>query len=180
MNDLPVYIREMKDSDKAFIACTWMDVIRFSRPKKTEDENTKMLTTWTDVKNVYSPIINALFREKPKMFRVLVDEKNEDQIYGWVCGGKYCVHFIYIKEDFRGFGFSKLLIRAVGYVHRLWTFSHWSGDCERHKKIGHIHYRPELFRRLVRGLRNNETKDSSVEDGDNDSRRIIQTVTVGG
>jgi hypothetical protein len=148
MNDLPVYIRELKDEDRAFIVCTWLDALRYSAPAFC-------LFSPADIKKAYIPLINMLFNRRPNLFRVLVNEEDGNQIFGWVCGDARCTHFVYVKEDFRDEGLASLLIE-IGRKTKKWTFSHWTRVCE---QIDGIEYKPSLFRRLVNEL--DQTEESS-------------------
>jgi hypothetical protein len=167
VNDLPVYIRELQDGDKAFVACTWMDSLRYSAPAFC-------LFSPAVIKKAYIKTINRLFDKRPNLFRVLVNEEDGDQIFAWVCGDTSCTHFVYVKEDFRQEGFATLLI-DVKRKSESWTFTHWTRDCER---IGDIEYKPSLFRSLIHELDQAEESSSTAVNqraGDGDS-----TVADGG
>ena len=149
MNDLPVYIRELKTTDHAFIVCTWLDALRYSTPSLC-------LISPDEIKKAYVKTINTLFERRPNLFRVLVNEEDGEQIFGWVCGDTRCTHFVYVKEDFRQEGLASLLI-DVRRKSDGWTFTHWTRDCER---IGRIEYKPSLFRSLINEL--DQTEESDV------------------
>ena len=63
------------------------------------------------------------------------DPSDPDTVWGWSCSEADCLHFIYVKNAFRGFGIGRLLLRETG----LWgdeirishrtpaLFSHWPG-----------------------------------------------------
>jgi hypothetical protein len=149
VNDLPVYIRELQTGDKAFIACTWMDSLRYSAPAFC-------LFSPAAIKEAYIKPINNLFERRPNLFRVLVNEEDGNQIFGWVCGDSRCTHFVYVKEDFRQEGLASVLI-DVNRKSDGWTFTHWTSYCER---IGRIEYKPSLFRSLIHEL--DQVEESSV------------------
>lgn len=161
MNDLPVYIRELKPTDHAFIVCTWLDALRYSTPALC-------LIPQPAIKKAYLRTINLLFNRRPNLFRVLVNEEDGEQIFGWVCGGTTCTHFVYVKEDFRQEGLATLLIdverKSTG-----WTFTHWTRDCER---IGQIEYKPSLFRSLINELDQTEESDVTGEHANTGERNV--------
>ena len=167
MNDLPVYIRELQPSDKAFIVCTWLDALRYSAPAF-------FLFSPADIKKAYTKTINLLFDRRPNLFRVLVNEEDGDQIFGWRCGDTRCTHFVYVKEDFRREGLGSLLI-DVDREAATWTFTHWTNFCER---IGRIEYKPSLFRSLINGIRDSEVEAGSVEDSNHPADGDIRAVAV--
>jgi len=166
VNDLPVYIRELQPSDKAFIVCTWLDALRYSAPAF-------FLFSPADIKKAYTKTINLLFDRRPNLFRVLVNEEDGNQIFGWCCGDAYCTHFVYVKEDFRQEGLATLLIE-IKRKSKGWVFTHWTRDCER---IGKIEYKPSLFRSLVNGIR--EDQAGGVKDSNDPFERDLRAATIG-
>ena len=60
------------------------------------------------------------------------DPSDPDTVWGWSCSEADCLHFIYVKNAFRGFGIGRLLLRETG----LW------GD-----EIRISHRTPALFSR---------------------------------
>jgi GNAT superfamily N-acetyltransferase len=61
------------------------------------------------------------------------DPSDPDTVWGWSCSEVDCLHFLYVKNAFRGFGIGRLLLRETG----LWgdeirishrtpaLYSHW-------------------------------------------------------
>jgi GNAT superfamily N-acetyltransferase len=64
------------------------------------------------------------------------DPSDSDTVWGWSCSDLMCLHFIYVKNAFRGFGIGRLLLEDTGLrieekiriSHRTPAlFSHWPG-----------------------------------------------------
>jgi len=64
------------------------------------------------------------------------DPGDPDTVWGWVCSDLHCLHFIYVKNAFRGFGIGRLLLEETGLLlekkirisHRTPAlYSHWPG-----------------------------------------------------
>ena len=64
------------------------------------------------------------------------DPGDPDTVWGWVCSDLHCLHFIYVKNAFRGFGIGRLLLEDTGLrigkkiriSHRTPAlYSHWPG-----------------------------------------------------
>ena len=147
MSDLPILIRPLRDADHPLILDSWVNSIRYSSPA----------FFWVPsriCKTIYRRMLVRLLESRGALFRVLVNEENEDQIFAWICGDARVTHFVYVKEDFREEGLASLLI-DVKRKAKGWVFSHWTRDCER---IGRIEYRPSLFQEVIRGI------DQSVGD----------------
>jgi hypothetical protein len=98
--------------------------------------------------SIYRGLINDLLDNRADLFRVVVSETDDDQIFAWVCGDARVTHFVFVKREFRDMGLASTLI-DVKRKGRGWVFSHWSKDCER---IGRIEYKPSLFRELINGI----------------------------
>ena len=159
MTDLPVKIRAFRDTDKPFILDSWVNSIVYSTPSLFWCPKSVLKTN-------YRRIVDKLIDARPELFRVLVNEDDEDQIFAWVCGestvrGSYIgdstealVHFVYTKEEFRHEGLAVSLIKQFvpephvlpGIVGSL--FTNWTKDCE---KLS-ITYKPSLFKELINGL----------------------------
>jgi hypothetical protein len=157
MTDLPIVIREVRESDMAFVKDSWVNTIRYKTPAFFWVPNKVCKTS-------YRRMIEELLTGRPDLFRMLVNEEDEDQIIAWICGDKRVTHFVYVKEKFRDMGLASLLI-DVNRKTKGWVFSHWTKDCER---IGRIDYRPSLFQEVLRGL--NKAEASSIAKADDDLR----------
>ena len=147
MTDLPVLIRELRQGDYPLILDSWVNTVRFYSP----------CYAWVPqklCKSLYRAMVGNLLDARPDLFRVLVNEEDQDQIFGWICGDTRVTHFVYIKHDFRGMGLMHLLIgerpgQSLPHRGHFWVFSHWTKDCE---KMGDIIYKPSLFAEVIRGL----------------------------
>ena len=136
MSDLPVIVRAICEADKAFVIDSWLNTLAYYSPEHS----------WAPkrlLRSIYRAQIERLLEHRPELFRVLVNEDDGDQIFGWACLDT-AVHFVYVKQDFRRCGVATMLI-GVGP----WMFSHWTKDCER---IKGVEYKPSLFQEVLRGI----------------------------
>lgn len=151
MTDLPILIRSLRETDHPLILDSWVNSVRYSAPA----------FFWVPshiCKTIYRRMLVRFLETRPELFRVLVNEENEDQIFAWICGDRRVTHFVYVKENFRDEGLASMLI-DVKRKTKGWVFSHWTRDCER---IGRIEYRPSLFQEVIRGI-DQTVGDSSPE-----------------
>ena len=162
MSDLPVLIRPIRETDHALIIDSWVNSVRYSTPA----------FFWVPgglFRSIYRSMIVRLIECKPELFRVLVNEADEDQIFGWVCGNARVTHFVFVKKEFRDNGLASMLMDTIRQgarpCYRDWIFSHWTNDCER---IDGIKYKPSLFRELINGL--SETMGSGIAPHDKHAR----------
>ncbi len=175
MTDLPILIREYRDTDKAFIVDSWVNSAVYSTPQHF----------WIPQKVIqakYRAMIGRLIDARPELFRVLVNETDEDQIFAWVCGesgilASYLgdsehaiIHFVYTKEEFRHNGLGFMLIRSIDPAPLMRTgialarFTNWTKDCE---KLD-ITYKPSLFKGLINGTNQtmgHRTAQTDLSDG---------------
>ena len=151
MTDLPILIRAFRETDRAFILDSWVNTMTYSCPA----------LFWVPSKVIrakYRAMIDGLIDARPELFRVLVNESDEDQIFAWACREGIVTHFVYVKEDFRR--------TRLGST--LWgdeIFSNWTQVCE---KIHDISYEPSLFKELINGINQtmgHRTAQTGISDG---------------
>jgi hypothetical protein len=104
-----IRIREANEVDVNFIFSSWLKSYRLSSFAK-------------QISNaVYFPEQHKLIENLLKSSVVLVacNIEDPDQVYGWVCATKimsvYCLHYIYIKQQFRKFGIARFLMQTSGH-----------------------------------------------------------------
>jgi hypothetical protein len=141
LGDLPIIIRPIRETDRALILDSWVGILLYKCPGFSWAP--KGLTS-----SVYRELITKLLDNRADLFRVVVSETDEDQIFGWVCGDARVTHFVWVKKEFRDMGLASTLI-DIKRKGNGWVFSHWSRDCER---IGRIDYKPSLFQEVIRGI----------------------------
>jgi hypothetical protein len=154
---LPVKIRSIKETDHALILDSWVNSVCYSTPAYF----------WVPqklCKSIYRRMVGQLLEVRPELFRVLVNEDDEDQIFGWVCGDDRVTHFVFVKREFRGEELATCLIEGL-VGGKDWVFTHWSKDCER---INHIDYKPSLFQELINGI--SKTVGRGVAENDEHAR----------
>ena len=142
MSDLPITVREYRDTDKPFILDSWVNTICYGSPANF----------WVPTnirKSIYRNITEKLLNASPELFKVLVREDDLDQIFAWVCREANVIHFVYVKEEFRRERLATLLVPEL--IEGKVAFSHWTLVCER---LSNAEYIPSLFRRLVNAVKN--------------------------
>ena len=158
MSDLPILIRPIRETDHALIIDSWVNSVRYSTPA----------FFWVPgglFRSIYRSMVVRLIECKPELFRVLVNEADEDQIFAWACGDKWATHFVFVKKEFRGEGLATRLIDSINAWSPWRVFSHWTKDCE---NMLNMRYKPSLFRELINGL--SETMGSGIAPHDKHAR----------
>lgn len=128
--NLPVDIRERKESDNDFLYATWIKSFAdsaFARP-------------------IPKPIYNLSQRsriekilDKPETYCLVASDKESPElIYGWLVGeAPNIVHYIYVKRDYRQQGICKKLLEHLDtsepilYTHKVstpWLEQKWKED----------------------------------------------------
>ncbi len=141
MDNLPVTIRSLRETDKAFILDSWVNSICYSTPAF-------FWVPTPDCKSAYYWMVGKLIKARPELFRVLVNEDNEDQIFAWICGNARVTHFVFVKKEFRDNGLASMLVNLYS-GRTYWVFSHFTKDCEH---ISKVQYKPSLFKELINGI----------------------------
>jgi hypothetical protein len=95
-------------------------------------------------------MVGQLLEVRPELFRVLVNEDDEDQIFGWSCGDFRAVHFVFVKKEFRREGLAGQLIGTSCVA------THWTRACE---DMGRLEYNPSLFQELINGISKTGNKE---------------------
>ena len=148
MIDLPVRIRQVRDTDHALILDSWVGILLYKTPGNFWIPNGLTVEK-------YRQMISRLLEDRPELFSLVVNEDDEDQIFGWRCGERRVSHFVFVKREFREMGLASLLCGN----YEQWIFTHWTKDCE---KIGKLIYKPSLFKELINEI-NRPLGDSSPE-----------------
>lgn len=113
---LPVVLREARDTDRRFIAHSWLRSLKGSAIAKLGKDSGRFFRG-------YGLTVDALLDRS----RVLVacQPDDEDAIVGWAAvepGGIPTVHYVYVKHPFRRYGVAKALLsplkgESVAYTH---------------------------------------------------------------
>ena len=149
MTALPILIREYRETDKAFIVDSWVNSMAYSCPA----------LFWVPrslIHSKYRAMISSLVDARPELFRVLVNEANEDQIFAWACAERLIRHFEYTKEDFRGQGLAHALhmhnYQGDLYQDSTIAVTNWTSHCEQTSRYIGVEYKPSLFKELINGI----------------------------
>lgn len=162
--DLPVKVREYRETDRAFIIDSWVNTMAYSIPAAAP------ALFWVSknvIKNSYRQMVGKLLDVRPDLFHVLVNKADDDQIFGWSCHDENATHFVYVKEKFR----------CVGLGGQLWgvgVVTHWTQAC---KNISGLKYKPSLFKGLINGL--DQTICGGIAEDKNDTLENNRCVESG-
>jgi len=128
-----VTIRPAERGDMNFVYSSWLSAVATSEKRRTP----KNL-----VYKHHRPIMERALEES----RVVVAcmEDCHDQILGWLCHDGDIVHYLYIKQSFRGFGLATLLINEVGIPTPI-TVTHWTWRLWDISKTHSLVYNPYLL-----------------------------------
>lgn len=104
-----VQLRPVELGDVALVMSSWLSSYR--------DGPVGRLITDSVFYSETRPIVQALVSRCPPV--VACDPANPDSIYGWACGervgGALVVHFVYVRQPWRGWGIARQLVAALGY-----------------------------------------------------------------
>lgn len=112
-----VLIRESLESDTNFILSSWLKSFRNSQAVRGMDNEEYFTGQELVIKKILHKSIT----------KVIVNPEDEDQILAYMTvetkNHKAIVHYIYVKQTFRGFGLATKLIKAFA-LHDPIYFSH--------------------------------------------------------
>tara|TARA_R110002126_G_scaffold172712_9_gene321529 strand:- start:330 stop:779 length:450 start_codon:yes stop_codon:yes gene_type:complete len=107
---LPVIIRDMTEDDTSFIYSTWLKSYRQSGFASSMSND--VFFTY------HKELIAKILSQSSTKISLLVNENDHNQIYGYgvqqVTGNRSITHFVYVKYNFRHFGFATRLIDSMG------------------------------------------------------------------
>ena len=121
MPDLDVKLRELKDSDRAFVLNSWKESYRWAPEIR-----------WVP-NHAYFHEMNRRVEDLLKRGNVLVacNPVDDDHIVGWCCTEGSTLHYVYVKTPIRGEGYAMGLIKAAGVNLDSVACTHWTEHCER-------------------------------------------------
>ena len=97
-------IRSSTKNDVSFVYATWLKSYKYDSP----------LTKFTKSElfyNQHQKILDRLLL-KAKV-NVACDQNDEDLIFGYIVFEPHVIHYIYVKEPFRGYGIATKLLEAI-------------------------------------------------------------------
>lgn len=65
-------------------------------------------------------------------------------ILGWACGGAGLLHYVYVKDRFRGDGICRRLTQELGCDSGPVTVTHFTSPMERWRKVRPVRFNPYL------------------------------------
>jgi hypothetical protein len=63
-------------------------------------------------------------------------------LVGWACGGPRMLHYVYVKDEFRGDGVCRCLLDALGCADGDVTVTHWASAMDRWRKVRRVSFDP--------------------------------------
>jgi len=87
--------------------------------------------------------IEAALADPKSTVLVACNPESPSQIFGWLCGEGYCLHYVYVKLTYRGLGIARGLVEEWmrDAPRKSVVVSHWAGICEDIKSLECV-YRP--------------------------------------
>jgi GNAT superfamily N-acetyltransferase len=112
---LPIRIRSISDSDVSFVFNSWLRSFKGS-PKYKHVENTIFY------QNHHKIVQQCILRSQVLL---ACDENDLSQILGYIVADRIddilTVHYVYVKQAFRGLGIASMLLKEVGYDKKIAT-----------------------------------------------------------
>jgi len=109
LRNIPVIIREVTDTDISFIYSTWLKSYRHG--SYAADMSNDVFFSY------HKEIIAKILDQSNTEIKILVNEDDHDQIYGYAVqskvGGRSITHFVYIKFSFRKLGLASRLVESM-------------------------------------------------------------------
>jgi GNAT superfamily N-acetyltransferase len=103
-------LREMEEKDKNFLMSSWLRSFKgsyYAGPIQND-------MYW----KVYQNVLERILRRKDVIVSIACNPKNPGQIFGYLVLEETermpTVHWIYVKQAFRGFGIAKTLLEQLG------------------------------------------------------------------
>lgn len=169
---IKIALRGAQSEDLNFIRHSWAKSFRHNCfwPKKIPHQ-------------VYFPVHRMLINQALERSTAImaVNPENENQIFGYIIveneADFYCVHYLYVKSLFRGFGIANQLIEfCVPYTDFVY-YSHLTNFAEFLAKNHNAHYNPYIFMsdqtaELWKEIFNENTRHTTQSSFSNPSERI--------
>lgn len=105
---MSVVIRAMDDSDLSLVYDSWLKSLRHDQKHRPGDHR---LVHDMDYFRWQREAIDDILVETPVW--VACDPEDEGNVMGWACGFGNVLHYVYVKELFRGHGVARELIAKV-------------------------------------------------------------------
>lgn len=122
MDKLPIHIRPIRPTDLAFVR----DSLWRSHHTATRTKGAKR-----PFRAYYIAVLDSLLEREETSALVAVNPEDKDQILGWLLYADFeipVIHYVYVKEPYRGFGLASTLLEAAGIGDQyVYTFTNrWS------------------------------------------------------
>ena len=82
-------------------------------------------------------------RRLAEIFQSAVVAEMGSGLLGWAAGSAMLLHYVYVKQPYRGEGVAEALVVALGGPTKT---THWTRGAARHKKRGSYEYQPHYWK----------------------------------
>ena len=103
-----IVIRAMEDGDLPLVYDSWLKSLRHDQKHRKGDA---ALVRDADYYRWQRDAIDDIMVQSPVW--VACDPEDEGNVMGWACGMEPVLHYVYVKELFRGHGVARALIAKV-------------------------------------------------------------------
>jgi len=159
---LPVLIRPAEEGDRPFVLASWADSYLGHAPH---------IRSWTGPDPELQREMVRAYRRRlshaTEVMEILVASHQEDKgvLFGFVARDFQVdleipvMHYIFVKEPYRGLGIAKRLMEGAGLLYDRLAVTHWTRDCESYQSNGgrRMDFRPSLFSGLKKEKRERTT-----------------------
>lgn len=138
-NQPKVFLRPANEEDISFIFNSWLRSFRTSFFARSV------------VNSIYFTEQHKVIENCLKTSECIVacNPDYPSQVYGWICAEKidgiFCLHYLYVKHDFRKLGIARILFNAFEHGEGAGIFTHYTKSCERLSIKLNLIYHPYIL-----------------------------------
>lgn len=138
---LDAKLRPMRPDDRAFVAKTWKETVQFSPVYKWMVSRMGTGVFFHEM----NPRVDSLIAEAQTV--VAANPEDSDHILGWACAGQAVLHFVYVRQSFRGNGLATAMVRNLfsGNVPDPLRCTHFTHDAEAWQQRHRLWYMPSIL-----------------------------------
>ncbi len=143
-------LRPYRDSDAAIVCRSWKlgaaDLSGCFDHFKSHDLPKEKRST---ARGIYLEALNA---EVPRLLTpetcvVGHNPRDDDAVWGFACGSNGVLHYVWVKDEYRGRGFARTLVAHLGLAAPLKTTT-WTRACEAYQLKHPLYFVPSERRRV--------------------------------
>lgn len=134
---IKIDVRSASEKDLSFVYATWLHNYQHN------SYHAKKIRSSIFYKN-HQKVLHSIVNNETTKIYIASPQGESEVILGYMVTGPQCVHFLYVKKTFRGFGVAKTLAQASRLDLDECSFSHWCIDTnwivEKHPKLTYNPY----------------------------------------